>query len=201
MLDSRDRKKIEEYIEKIISKLKAGADKELQRGVANKEVLEHLVNATVGKMTPESKSIMSSVYNMMMEHTLAKEIYQDPEKQAVYYEANILKELSDKFNFEVPSHIDYYESKKILNKWTKAGIVTVTGGVISISFKSWIPVGIAVIIAALMALLLEDKKEASENIHSVIDKYLENVKQTLMDWISDIEKYYDERVSVLEREM
>lgn len=201
MLENKDRKKIEQYIDKIISKLKTDADKELQRNIANKEVLDNLVNATVGKMTPESKSIMSSVYNMMMAHTLAGEMYQNPEKKAAYYEANILKELNSKFNFEIPSHINYHESKKILNKWTKAGIVTATGGLVSISFKSWVPVGIAVVIAALMALLLEDKKEPREDIHNVIDKYLENVKQTLLDWISDIEKYYDERVSILESEM
>ena len=152
-------------------------------------------------MTPESKSILSSVYNMMMEQTLSGELYQDAEKKAAYYEANILKELGDKFNFEVPAYIDYHESKKILNKWIKAGAVSLVGGTISISFKSWIPVVIAVVIAGVMALLLDDKKENAEDIHGIIEKYLENVKQTLMDWISDIEKYYDERVSAIEREM
>lgn len=188
-------------MDEIIAKLKADAEKDLQRGTANKVVLDNLVKATVGKMTPESKSIMSSVYNMLMDNTLVNEIYQDPEKRAAYYEINILKDLNSKFDFEVPTHIDYHESRKVLNKWTKSGLVVAAGGIASISFKSWVPVGIAVVIAAIMALLLEDKKEPSEDIHDIIDKYLDNVKRTLMVWVSDIEKYYDERVSTLESEM
>lgn len=201
MLESKDKQRIEMYIDKIVSKLKSDAERDLHKGTSNKIVLDNLVNATVGKMTPESKSMLSSVYNMMMDQTLSGELYQDSEKKAAYYEADILKELNAKFDFEVPAHIDYHESKKILNKWTKAGIVTLTGGAISISLKNWIPVVIAVVIAGVMALLLEDKKETDEDIHGTIAKYLENVKQTLMDWVSDIEKYYDERVSAIEREM
>lgn len=201
MLVSKDKQRIEMYIDKIVAKLKSDAERDLQRGTSNKMVLDNLVNATVGKMTPESKSILSSVYNMMMNQTLSGELYQNPEKKAAYYEADIFKELNAKFDFEVPAYIDYHEGKKILNKWTKAGIVTLTGGAISISLKSWTPVVIAVVIASVMALLLEDKKETDEDIYGTIAKYLENVKQTLMDWISDIEKYYDERVSAIEREM
>ena len=54
---------------------------------------------------------------------------------------------------------------------------------------------------AIVASMTNDKEVIAEDIHGIIDKYLENVKQTLMDWISDIENYYDERVSAMEREM
>ena len=201
MLDSRDKKKIEQYIDKLISKLKADAEKDLRNGVSKKAVLDKLVNATVKKMTPESKSILSSTYNMMMDNTLAKELYQDVEKKAAYYELDILKELNSKFDFEVPAHIDYTESRQLLNKYTGAGVVTVAGGFASFSLKTWIPITIAVVIAGLMIWLLEDKKDVNEDVNVLIDKYLKNVKETLMNWISDIEKYYDERISALEREM
>ena len=201
MLDSRDKKKIEQYIDKLISKLRADAEKDLKNGVSKKAVLDKLVNATVKKMTPESKSILSSAYNMMMDHTLAKELYQDVEKKAAYYELDIMKELNNKFDFEVPAHIDYTESKQLLSKYTGAGVVTVAGGFVSLSLKTWIPITIAVVIAGLMIWLLEDKKDINEDVNVLIDKYLKNVKETLINWISDIEKYYDERVSTLESEM
>lgn len=201
MLDSRDKNKIEQYIDKMISKLRLDAEKDLKNGVSKKAVLDKLVNATVKKMTPESKAILSSVYNMMMDHTLAKEMYQDVERKAAYYELDIMKELNNKFDFEVPAYIDYTESKQLLNKYTGAGVVTVAGGFASLSLKTWIPITIAVIIAGLMIWLIEDQKDINEDVNVLIDKYLKNVKETLINWIFDIEKYYDEKVSTLESEM
>lgn len=200
MLENNDRVKIEQYVDKIISQLKARAEKDIKAGVTNKDVLDNLVKLTVGKLTPESKSILSSVHNMLMDQTLSKELYQDSKKKAAYYEMDILTEITGKFNFDVPSHIDYEESKSIINKWTASGVLVVAGGVVSIPLKSWIPVGVAVVIAALMLLLIDDKKGKDNDIHGIVDTYLNNVKKSLMDWVSSVENYYDKRVQDLESE-
>lgn len=200
MLESNDRAKIEQYVDKISGQLRARAEKDIKAGVANKDVLDNLVKLTVGKLTPESKSILSSVYNMLMEQTLSKELYQDPKRKAAYYEMDILTEITSKFNFDVPSHIDYEESKSLINKWTASGAVVFAGGVVSIPLKSWIPVGVAAVIAALMIFLIDDKKGKDNDIHRIVDTYLSNVKKSLMDWVSSVEKYYDKRVQDLESE-
>ena len=42
MLESKDKKRVEQYIDKIILKLKSCADRDLQKGTSNKKVLDNL---------------------------------------------------------------------------------------------------------------------------------------------------------------
>ena len=52
---------------------------------------------------------------------------------------DILKELNNKFSFDVPDKINYSESKNELDKWIKSGsaAVVIVGGAVSVKFKSY----------------------------------------------------------------
>lgn len=202
MLDNSNEKRLREYIDKLINNISSDAKRNIQNGMSNKQVIDKLINATVKRLTPESKMLLSSTYNMMMERTLAKPLYENAHNKAAFYEMNLLKELNSKFNFDVPQNIDYEESEKEINKWVKMGAVVVGGGVISISLGSYIPIGIAVVIAGIMLPLLKDRiGKDNTNLNFLIDEYLNNVKQSLWSWIKSIEKYYHDRVVELEREL
>lgn len=202
MLENNDKQKLEQYIDKIIKGIQTDANKNIKSGMSDKQLIDKVINVTVNKFTPESKMILSSTYNMLMEHTLSSVKYSDTEKKAAFYEMDILKELNGKFNFEVPKDMNYQESRKEINKWVESGAVVIVGGLISISLESWIPVGIAIVIVGIMALVLKDEpKSGAKGIDAVISEYLMNVKQSVLLWINSIEKYYDARVAQLEREM
>ena len=203
MLDNNDRGKIQKYVEKIIKNIDFSIKKDIESGRSNRDVIESAVNLTVNKLTPESKMILSSVYNMLMEKTLAKPLYQNPQNKAAFYARNIFKDMNEKFSFEIPAHIDYEESKSLLNKWTSAGAIGVGGGIVSITMKNAMPIVISVIIAGVMWYLLRNKTttENSQNINVLIKEYLENVKATLMSWVDKISAYYDEEVNKLEKGM
>lgn len=202
MLENNDKQKLEQYIDKIIKEIQTDANKNIKSGMSDKQLIDKVINVTVNKFTPESKMILSSTYNMLMEHTLSSVKYSDTEKKAAFYEMDILKELNGKFIFEIPKDINYKESRKEINKWVKSGAVVIVGGLISISLESWIPIGIAIVIDGIMALVLNDEpKSDSKGIDAVISEYLMNVKQSVLLWINSIEKYYDARVAQLEREM
>lgn len=202
MLESKDRKKLELYVDKIIKGIATDAKSNTKRGMADKQVINKVINVTVNKFTPESKMILSSTYNMMMERTLDGSLYESSQNKAEFYEIDILKELNNKFDFDIPKNIDYEETKNEINRWVKAGTVVIIGGVISIPLKSWIPVGIAVVIAGIMVFLLkEGTSKTNMSVDALIDEYLDSVKKTMMIWIDTIEKYYDDRVSEIERKM
>lgn len=201
MLERSNKEKLENYIDKIIEDIKSITKHNIHNGMTDEKIINSVINITVNKFTPASKSILSSVYNMLGEQTLAKEKYSISKNEAAFYEMNISKELNNKFNFNVPSKIDYKESKKTINKWIKAGVIVVAGGVISIKLKSFVPIGIATIIAGIMVILIKDKKISNSNIEMVIDEYLNNVKKSMMDWIISIEKYYDEKIEELEQKL
>lgn len=174
MLDNNDRGKIQEYVEKILKSIYSSVKKDIESGMSNQDVIDSTVNLTVNKLTPESKMILSSVYNMLMKKTLARPLYQNAQNKAAFYARDILKDLNEKFSFEIPAHIDYEESKSLINKWTATGAIGVGGGIVSITMKKAIPVVISVIIAGVMWYLLR-KKNTSENrqdINDLIKEYL-----------------------------
>ena len=184
MLQSDERVKIEQYINKISEGIYKEAKKCIQSGMSDKQVIDKVINVTVKKFTPESKMIMSSVYNTMMEHTLAKPLFQTAQNKAAFYERDILKDLNSKFLFDVPNHINYEESKTEMKKWIADGVVVVTGGIISFSTKSLIPIGIAIIVVGVMLFILKDENSRpKQDISTLIQEYLNDVAKTMMEWL------------------
>ena len=115
--------------------------------------------------------------------------------------------MNSKFIFDIPKNINYEDSEIIINKWVASGTVTIIGGLISIPTKSFIPVGIAIILAGIMAILLKDDikfnsgKSSNDDVDLLIKEYLKNIKESLILWIRSIEKYYDDKLGELEREL
>lgn len=203
MLENNDREKIQEYVEQILKSIFSSVEKNIESGMPNQDVIDSAVKLTVNKLTPESKMILSSVYNMLMEKTLAKPLYHSVQNKAAFYSRDIFKDLNTKFSFEVPAYIDYEESKSLINKWAVAGAICVGGGVVSITMKNAIPIVIAVVIAGIMLYLLRNKPatETNQDISALIKEYLKNVKATMMSWVDEISTYYDGEVKELEKGM
>mgnify|MGYP007094681562 FL=1 len=207
MLKSSDKEKIENYIQKLIDGLLKDTKQSIDSGMSDRRVIERVTKATVNKLTPESKMIMSSAYNMMMDETLSEELFQEPENKTAFYQMDILKELNSKFSFYVPDKIDYSESKNELDKWIKGGsvVVVVIGGAVSIKFKNLVPFGVsvAVALAAIMGLIIYNKCQSNNksNINSIVSEYLNSVQVSLIAWIESIENYYDGKIVELKKGM
>lgn len=202
MLSKEEKNKIEEHIAKLTNDILSDAINRINSGVSKKKIIDDCIMYTVSKFTPESKMLLSSVYNMLMERTLKEEFFTNPHNKASFYEMNIFKELNEKFNFEIPSKIEYEESERKINEWIKAGIITIIGGVISISLKKASPIIVAVVIAGIMTVINKNKENnKKEDLTALVKEYLESVKQSLLSWVDSIAEYYDERVNELKKEL
>ena len=202
MLSKEEKNKIEEHIAKLTNDILSDAINSINSGVSKKKIIDDCIMYTVSKFTPESKMLLSSVYNMLMERTLKEEFFTNSHNKASFYEMNIFKELNEKFNFEIPSKIEYEESERKINEWIKAGIITIIGGVISISLKKASPIIVAVVIAGIMTVINKNKENnKKEDLTALVKEYLESVKQSLLSWVDSIAEYYDERVNELKKEL
>ena len=197
MLLAEDKKKLESYVDKLIDGLKKDTTKAKINGVSGEQLIDKVSNMTVSKLTPESKMILSSAYNMMTTHTLDEDFFADSTHKAAFYSADILKEITKKFDFTVPSEINYVKSNAEVNKMVASGVVVVIRGIVSITFKSWIPIGIAALIAGIMAFILKNNGKSSyaSNIDNIINEYYASVKKSLLAWIDSIDTYYDKAVA------
>ena len=202
MLSKEEKNKIEEHIAKLTNDILIDTINSVNSGVSEKKIIDDCIMYTISKFTPESKMLLSSVYNMLMERTLKEEFFTNSHNKASFYEMNIFKELNKKFNFEIPSKIEYEESERKINEWIKAGIITIIGGVISISLKKASPIIVAVVIAGIMTVINKNKENnKKEDLTALVKEYLESLKQSLLSWVDSIAEYYDERVNELKKEL
>lgn len=202
MLSKEEKNKIEEHIAKLTNDILSDARNSINSGVSEKKIIDDCIMYTVSKFTPESRMLLSSVYNMLMERTLKEEFFTNSHNKASFYEMNIFKELNEKFNFEIPSKIEYEESERKINEWIKAGIITIIGGVISISLKKASPIIVAVVIAGIITVINKNKENnKKEDLTALVKEYLESVKQSILSWVDSIAEYYDERVNELKKEL
>lgn len=208
MLASEDKAKIEKYIDKVLRDINKSVRQNIRSGKKGQQAVDMLVNTSAKKLASESKAILSSTYNMLKDHTFSEAIYEDPSMKAAFFEADILTQISSKFNFDVPKHVDYQESEYLVEKLIAAGVIVVvagSGGYVSIKLKSPVPFGIAIgIIIAVVAATAIYKKffkkdGSSDDLSVAIDKYLDSVKISLIKWVESIEQYYDEQVEKLEK--
>lgn len=202
MLSKEEKNKIEEHIAKLTNDILSDARNSINSGVSEKKIIDDCIMYTISKFTPESKMLLSSVYNMLMERTLKEEFFTNSHNKASFYEMNIFKELKEKFNFEIHSKIEYEESERKINEWIAAGIIMIIGGVISISLKKASPIIVAVVIAGIMTVINKNKENnKKEDLTALVKEYLENVKQSILSWVDSIAEYYDERVNELKKEL
>ena len=202
MLSKEEKKKIEEHIAKLTNDILSDTINSVNSGVSKKKIIDDCIMYTVSKFTPESKMLLSSVYNILMERTLKEEFFTNSHNKASFYEMNIFKELNEKFNFEIPSKIEYEEKGNKINIWFVDVVITVIGGVISISLKKASPIIVAVVIAGIITVINKNKENnKKEDLTALVKEYLESVKQSILSWVDSIAEYYDERVNELKKEL
>lgn len=202
MLSKEEKKKIEEHIAKLTNDILSDTINSVNSGVSKKKIIDDCIMYTVSKFTPESKMLLSSVYNMLMERTLKEEFFTNSHNKASFYEMNIFKELNEKFNFEIPSKIEYEEKGNKINIWFVDVVITVIGGVISISLKKASPIIVAVVIAGIMTVINKNKENnKKEDLTALVKEYLESVKQSILSWVDSIAEYYDKRVEELKSQL
>ena len=204
MLSSEDRNKIERHIDGVLSDIRKRVE-ELSDDMDEKQRLYQVADITVSKMTPESKMMLSGICKQLTAATLRKPLYSDPKIKAAFYQEDIPRQITESFDFSVPSHIDFDEIDVQMKKLAASGAVVIgASGIISISIKSLKPlviggtlVGVAAVIAAIWLSMYKNKKRDEADV--LIDQYLMNIKKSLMSWIKSIEEFYDQKVNDFER--
>ena len=195
-----DKQKISKSIDDENTKILKEVENYIDRKMSESEIIDRVIKDAVNRFTPKSKMILSDVYDMLKEQTFNEEFFKDVSHQAAFYKMNIMKELNEKFDFNIPSSIDYEESKIKMEDWLKLGAIEFVGGCIGITLKNFFPIVVSTIIAGIMFLMFKNKN-INKDLKIVIDEYLENIKKSLLTWVDSIEKYYNERIKQLKEDL
>lgn len=198
MLSNDEKSKIANYIDSINADLLNTA--QTFRELPPKLIIEKTLECTVARYSSESKLILSNVFQILQSQVLSLPEFNTFERKDAYYKLQILEKMNTKFIFDIPKNIDSQSVSEDIKRGIIIGAIAIegTGIIISIVLKSLIPVCIGTIIAGIMYFLLRDKIITSRNVTQIIEKYLETVKLALLQWITDIEQFFEEEISKIQ---
>ena len=199
MLNQLDKENIDKAIVRIINNIKEALPKiDKPMNVRIEELKKISTNITI----TESKMLLSDICACLRKETLKKEIYKNIDNKLKFDDLDMFNKIDNKFIFEIPTKIDYKNGEELKKALTQSGIIFSAGGVVSIIIKSLIPVSIGLILAGIWYYTAQKNENIrKEKMNEITNKYLKNIKISLQEWVKSIEKYYDEEVDKLEKEL
>jgi hypothetical protein len=199
MLNQLDRENIDKAIDRIINNIKEALPKiDKPMNVRIEELKKISANITI----TESKMLLSDICVSLRKETLKKEIFKNIDNKLKFDDLDMFDKIDNKFIFEIPNNIDYKNGEELKKALTQSGIIFTTGGVVSVIIRSLVPVSIGLILAGVWYYTAQKNENIrKEKMNEIINKYLKNIKISLQEWVKSIEKYYDEEVDKLEKEL
>lgn len=199
MLNQLDRENIDKAIDRIINNIKEALPKiDKPMNIRIEELKKISANITI----TESKMLLSDICVSLRKETLKKEIYKNIDNKLKFDDLDMFNKIDNKFIFEIPNNIDYKNGEELKKSLTQSEIIFTTGGVVSIIIKSLVPVSIGLILAGVWYYTAQKNENTrKEKMNEITNKYLKNIKISLQEWVKSIEKYYDEEVDKLEKEL
>ena len=199
MLNQLDRENINKAIDRIINNINEALPKiDKPINVRIEELKKISTNITI----TESKMLLSDMCGYLRKETLKKEIFKNIDNKLQFDDLDMFDKIDNKFIFEIPNNIDYKNGEELKKSLTQSGIIFSAGGVVSIIIKSLIPVSIGLILAGVWYYTAQKNENTrKEKMNEITNKYLKNIKISLQEWVKSIEKYYDEEVDKLEKEL
>lgn len=199
MLNQLDRENIDKTIDRIIKNIKESLPKiDKPINVRIEELKKISANITI----TESKMLLSDICVSLRKETLKKEIFKNIDNKLKFDDLDMFNKIDNKFIFEIPNKIDYKNGEELKKALTQSGIIFTTGGVVSVIIRSLVPVSIGLIFAGVWYYTAQKNENIKkEKMNEITNKYLKNIKISLQEWVKSIEKYYDEEVDKLEKEL
>lgn len=199
MLNQIDRENINKAIDKIIKNIKEALP-QIDKPI--KVRLEELKKISTNITITESKMLLSDMCGYLRKETLKKEIFKYIDNKLKFDDLDMFNKIDNKFIFEIPNNIDYKNGEELKKALTQSGIIFTTGGIVSVIIKSLVPVSIGLILAGVWYYTAQKNENIrKEKMNEITIKYLKNIKISLQEWVKSIEKYYDEEVDKLEKEL
>lgn len=199
MLNQIDRENINKAIDKIIKNIKEALP-QIDKPI--KVRLEELKKISTNITITESKMLLSDMCGYLRKETLKKEIFKYIDNKLKFDDLDMFNKIDNKFIFEIPNNIDYKNGEELKKALTQSGIIFTTGGIVSVIIKSLVPVSIGLILVGVWYYTAQKNENIrKEKMNEITIKYLKNIKISLQEWVKSIEKYYDEEVDKLEKEL
>lgn len=205
-------KKVKGYIKELFVELNEEVSDIVQTSpsstVATQSIMEHIS----GKIAASSRGYMVDLYGELSRKTLSEEIFKDPANANKFYELNMRQKISDAYKFDIQNLKTYGEGidfKEINRIYTSAGVAVgsaTIGGILLGALSGAVDIPMVVIIAGAVLAgigggavtyckVVPDKNKA--NFTKTVESFMDNLEKELLNWVDEVEKFYNQQVEEL----
>lgn len=168
---------------------------------------ERISKVVSSKVAAEIEGYIVDMYTYLVAKIKEDEYFKDPEHLNAFYRLNLREELNNRYHFEVES-LDSYkkgiEFKEVNKLYAAAGVAAGTlavGGILKFAISGLICIPIAVIIAgaviAGIATYFSVPEKNKKKYNQAVNKFLNDMENEILDWLTEVENYFDSRVRSL----
>ncbi|WP_282937685.1 hypothetical protein [Paenibacillus sp. RC67] len=161
--------------------------------------------AVASETATRSKTMLSDMYAYLSKQVLQSADFSDVTRKNKFYEANLRKELFDKYSFESLGTLDFKEVNRVYASLADSAGTVALGGILIVALSpASLAIPIAIVVAASVAAFCASYYKVTPNINKgnfdkAIDKYLSDTKRDFTKWFDEIERYFGSCVDNLIR--
>jgi len=168
---------------------------------------ERISEVVASRVSAESEGYIVDMYTCLVNKIKEDEYFKNPEHLNAFYRLNLREELNEKYHFDVVSMDSYkkgIEFTEINRLYAVAGATAGTlaiGGILKFAISGLINIPIAIIIAGavvagIAAYFVIPKKNKKE-FQRAVDKYLNDMENEILDWLTEVENYFEGKVRTI----
>lgn len=168
---------------------------------------ERIMRLVSSKISVEAGGYLVDMYISLANKIKNEDYFKNPEKLNAFYRLNLREELSEKYQFNIED-VDTYkkgiEYKEINQIYTAVGASIGTlavGGILKSALSSTIGIPFTIIIAGAFITAFVTSLAVHNNNKQVykksVDNFLNNLENDILNWLVDIEIYFDGQVRSL----
>lgn len=165
---------------------------------------ERISKAVANRINAESEGYIVDIYTFLVTKLKDEEFFKNPQNMNAFYRLNLREKLSEKYQFDVDvldaykKGIDYKETNRLYaSACATAGVATL-GGILKFMMAGTINIPLmAIVVGTFFVGVVINQFVPQKNkkeYRLAVKRYLTSMENELLDWLTDVEEYFNAQV-------
>lgn len=204
---------VKKMIQEMFDGMNAKIPEIIEYSRSSKDASEKVMEYVSSTVSSDTLGFMSYLYSGLADETLKEEIFKDVANANRFYEAGLRKKIVDVYSFDIdklPVFEDGIDFKEINQAYATAGAAVgsaAVGGILLGVISGVVKLPIIVIIAgAVLAGVIGAgvahttvPKLNKKNFESAVLSFMTDLEESMIDWVDDVVRYYNEQVEEIKK--
>jgi hypothetical protein len=213
--------KVKEHIKKLFVEINEEVSEIIDASPDSEIATTNIMEYVSTKITAATGGYMADLYGALSKDTLNEPIFHSAENANKFYELNLRQQIADAYRFDIQDLNSYSQGvnyKSITQSYTDA---LITVGVVGVSAAVgaglaellrkmlWGVVKLPFVVVLAGAILCgglgaytygqASPKKSKEKYASAVHTFLSHLETDLMDWVDEVERFYNQKVDELKK--